>query len=197
MATAESQPTLVEEGMEQQLDETEDQEPQNEKDAPEPDLPASQNRPAYILPLIVCSQFAGTSLWFAGNAVLPDLVEDWEDDITISEGARGYLTSVVQLGFIAGTLASALLNLPDRFRPTQLFLWMAIVGALLNGLIPFWKSTAGLVILRLGTGVCLAGIYPVGTKDKETKSLCSDNTLTSPPLYTQSQIIAAYSQLLC
>lgn len=125
---------------------------------------ASVRRPAYILPLIVCSQFAGTSLWFAGNAVLPDLVEDWEDDITISEGARGYLTSVVQLGFIAGTLASALLNLPDRFRPTQLFLWMAVLGALLNGLIPFWKSTAGLFILRLGTGICLAGIYPVGMK---------------------------------
>jgi hypothetical protein len=29
--------------------------------------------PARILPTIVISQFAATSLWFAGNAVMPDL----------------------------------------------------------------------------------------------------------------------------
>ena len=29
--------------------------------------------PRRILPVIVLSQFAGTSLWFAVNAVLPDL----------------------------------------------------------------------------------------------------------------------------
>jgi len=28
--------------------------------------------PPHILPLIVLSQFAGTSLWFVGNAILPD-----------------------------------------------------------------------------------------------------------------------------
>ena len=34
-------------------------------------------RPAWILPVIVASQFAGTSLWFAGNAVLGDLQAAW------------------------------------------------------------------------------------------------------------------------
>ena len=36
-------------------------------------------RPGYILPLIVLSQFAGTSLWFAVNAILPEIseVSDW------------------------------------------------------------------------------------------------------------------------
>ena len=32
-----------------------------------------ERRPRRVLPVIVLSQFAGTSLWFAGNAVLPDL----------------------------------------------------------------------------------------------------------------------------
>jgi len=125
------------------------------------------DRPAFILPVIVVAQFAGTSLWFAGNAVLPDLIVDWENgsgNVTISESAQGYLTSVVQLGFILGTLLSALCNLADRFRPTQVFLWSSLMGSALNALIPFWTSTTGLVLLRLGTGICLAGIYPVGMK---------------------------------
>ena len=29
-------------------------------------------RPARILPVIIASQFAGSSLWFAGNAILPE-----------------------------------------------------------------------------------------------------------------------------
>ena len=119
------------------------------------------NRPRYILPLIVVSQFAGTSLWFAGNAVLPDLVEEWN----ISNAARSYLTSVVQFGFIIGTLLSALTNLADRFQPTGVFLCAAILGAALNALIPFCNAQlSALILLRLLTGVALAGIYPVGMK---------------------------------
>jgi hypothetical protein len=30
-------------------------------------------RPFYLLPLVVIAQFAGTSLWFAVNAILPSL----------------------------------------------------------------------------------------------------------------------------
>jgi hypothetical protein len=30
-------------------------------------------RPAYVLPVLVASLFAGTSLWFAGNAIVPGL----------------------------------------------------------------------------------------------------------------------------
>jgi predicted MFS family arabinose efflux permease len=130
----------------------------------------NSKRPWYILPLIVASQFAGTSLWFAGNAVLDDLVEDWTtsspDGIEISESARGYLTSMVQFGFIVGTLVSAVLNLADStlLRPTRFFWSCTMVGAILNAVIPFWKSWTGLLLLRFGTGLALAGIYPVGMK---------------------------------
>lgn len=34
-------------------------------------------RPVRILPVIVLSQLAGTSLWFASNAILPDLQREW------------------------------------------------------------------------------------------------------------------------
>ena len=55
--------------------------------------------PRRILPVIVLSQFAGTSLWFAVNAVMPDLQQAWG----LPAGAAGTLTSAVQLGFVAGT----------------------------------------------------------------------------------------------
>jgi MFS transporter, DHA1 family, inner membrane transport protein len=57
-------------------------------------------RPARILPTIILSQFVGTSLWFAGNAVLPDLQQSW----SLPSDTLGDITSAVQLGFIAGTL---------------------------------------------------------------------------------------------
>lgn len=119
-----------------------------------------QQRPRYILPVIVASQFAGTSLWFAGNAVLTDLADQWG----LSESSQSYLTSAVQFGFIVGTLVFALLSVADRFRPTRVFMISSLLGALFNALAPFWESTGGLVFFRFLTGFSLAGIYPVGLK---------------------------------
>jgi DHA1 family inner membrane transport protein len=117
--------------------------------------------PRRVLPVIVLSQFAGTSLWFAVNAVLPDLQRDWALPAT----ALATLTSAVQLGFVAGTLVFALLMLADRFRPTRVFLACSLLGALCNAalvLVP--ESFVLLVVLRFGVGFLLAGIYPVGMK---------------------------------
>ena len=81
-------------------------------------------RPARVLPVIVLSQFAGTSLWFAGNALLPDL----QRQFALGEQAVAAVTSAVQLGFIAGTLVFALLNLADRFQARAVFLASAALG---------------------------------------------------------------------
>ncbi len=117
--------------------------------------------PRRILPVIAVSQFAGTSLWFAINAVMPDLqrATGWP------ESAVGALTAAVQLGFIAGTLGFALLAVADRFSPRLVFLSSALAGAALavaTALVP--PQFAVLLALRFATGVCLAGIYPVGMK---------------------------------
>jgi len=111
--------------------------------------------------VIVLSQFAGTSLWFAVNAVMPDLERAWR----LPAGAVGTLTAAVQLGFVAGTLAFALLMLADRFRPQRVFLVCALVGAALNALMLASGGAFGvLVALRFAVGFALAGIYPVGMK---------------------------------
>jgi hypothetical protein len=120
-----------------------------------------QNRPARILPVIVASQFAGTSLWFSGNAVLGDLQRQWN----LADSAIGYVTSAVQLGFIGGTLIFALLAVSDRYSPRLVFFACSMLGALSN-LGPFLagEGLAPLLGFRFATGFFLAGIYPVGMK---------------------------------
>jgi MFS family permease len=122
----------------------------------------SHTAPRRVLPVIVCSQFAGTSLWFATNAVMPDLQRDWG----LSGAAVGTLTSAVQLGFVAGTLVFALLMVADRYPPTRVFLACAALGAIANGATAALGSGqwAALVTLRFVVGFLLAGIYPIGMR---------------------------------
>lgn len=118
-------------------------------------------RPKHILPLIVISQFAGTSLWFTGNAILPEL----KQSLQLSQYAVSQVTSAVMLGFIAGALVFAFLSLADRFSPVRLFFISSLAGALFNSAIIWWaKDASSLFVLRFITGFFIAGIYPVGMK---------------------------------
>ena len=117
--------------------------------------------PRRILPVIVLSQFAGTSLWFAVNAVMPDLQQAWG----LPAAAVGPLTSAVQLGFVAGTLVFALLMVADRFSPASVFLVCSLLGAAANAAMLLTDGRlAVLLALRFAVGFLLAGIYPVGMK---------------------------------
>lgn len=118
-------------------------------------------RPFYILPLIVLSQFAGTSLWFAGNAILPDI----QRELQLQGNALSNITSVVQLGFITGTLVFAILSIADRFHPSRVFFISSLLAAIANASIVWLaKDAYTLLSLRFVTGFFLAGIYPVGMK---------------------------------
>lgn len=120
-----------------------------------------KQRPPWILPVIIISQFAGTSLWFAGNAVIADLQIEWGLPVS----SLGYVTSSVQLGFIAGTLFFAFFLISDRFSPRLVFFISSLLGAAANiGIIYFSDGLPSLLIFRFITGFFLAGIYPVGMK---------------------------------
>ena len=107
------------------------------------------------------SQFAGTSLWFAGNAILPELKES----LHLSQYALSQVTSAVMLGFIAGTLIFAFFSLADRFSPVKLFFISSLLGALTNASVAWLATDAtSLFSLRFLTGFFIAGIYPVGMK---------------------------------
>ena len=101
------------------------------------------------------------SLWFSGSAVIPALTKEWH----LSEGLASWLTLSVQLGFVAGTLLSALLNLPDVISPRRLFTLTAIAGAIANGAFGFFAHGPATGIgLRFLTGMFLAGVYPPAMK---------------------------------
>ena len=117
--------------------------------------------PQRILPIIVIAQFCCTSLWFAGNGVMGDLVENFN----LAKNALGHLTSAVQFGFITGTLIFAIFTIGDRFSPSKVFFTCAIIGAIFNlGIIVDYNSFTSLLLLRFLTGFFLAGIYPIGMK---------------------------------
>jgi len=117
--------------------------------------------PKLILPVIVFSQFAGTSLWFAGNAILADLQSTMNVDINDT----GIVTSAIQLGFITGTLVFAFFAISDRYSPRKLFLVCSILGSFSNLLIYFIADNLfSLLVLRFITGFFLTGIYPIGMK---------------------------------
>jgi MFS family permease len=77
----------------------------------------------------------------------------------------GYVTSAVQLGFIAGTLAFAFFAISDRFSPRKVFFACSLAGAASNLALYFTPTHFGAVLaLRFATGFFLAGIYPVGMR---------------------------------
>ena len=125
------------------------------------DKDVEKKRPPWILPAIIFSQFAGTSLWFAGNAVLEDLQLQW----SMGNASLSYMTSAVQLGFILGTLCFAFFVIADRFSPRLVYFVCSLLGALSNLLICLVaEGLASLLVFRFLTGFFLAGIYPVGMK---------------------------------
>jgi len=111
--------------------------------------------------IIVFAQFCCTSLWFATNAILGELIINFK----LNDNALEHLTSAVQFGFIIGTLLFAILSIADRFSPSKVFFICALLGAGINlGTILEINNFLSLLAIRFSSGFFLAGIYPVGMK---------------------------------
>lgn len=101
------------------------------------------------------------SVWFAGTAAVPDLLAAG----LVTTAQAGWLTAAVQLGFVAGTLVSAVFSLADRRDPRLLFLASALLAAaatLAQTIVA--PSGWGALGLRFFAGAAMAGVYPVGMK---------------------------------
>ncbi|GGE69361.1 MFS transporter [Streptosporangium jomthongense] len=111
--------------------------------------------------VIVLAQLCGTSLWFSINGVWLSLARE----LGLSESDLGYLTLTVQAGFISGTLGIAITGLADRYRASYIFACSSLLGALVNAGFVFTVASPPLdLVMRFLTGLCLAGIYPLGMK---------------------------------
>jgi MFS family permease len=111
--------------------------------------------------MLSIAELFGMALWFSGSAVVPALSHEWN----LSTSQASWLANAVQLGFVAGTLISATLNLADIITTRHLFAVSALLGALTNAFFGLYAHQAGTaIVLRFLTGVCLAGVYPPGMK---------------------------------
>ena len=114
-----------------------------------------------MLFILSVAELLGMVLWFSASAVTPALTAEWN----LTDASSAWLTMSVQVGFVVGTLLSALLNLSDIFNTRYLFAISAFVGAAFNGAIGIFVDSIGqALILRFLTGLCLAGVYPPGMK---------------------------------
>lgn len=113
-----------------------------------------------MLALLSTAELLGMSLWFAASAVAPQLSELWDLDST----QAGWLTTIVQLGFVTGTAVTAALNLADIVPSRLLFASAALAGAIANSAILAAGGFQSALVSRFLTGVFLAGVYPPAMK---------------------------------
>lgn len=112
------------------------------------------------LALLAVAQVLGMSVWFAGSAVAPVL----RTQLGLTPGQTGWLLSGVQLGFVAGTLLAALLNLPDLIPSRRFLPAAALFAAAANATLLVADSFPVAIASRILTGVGLAGVYPPAMK---------------------------------
>jgi MFS family permease len=116
--------------------------------------------PWSMLALVAVCEFLAMTLWFSATAVTRALTAEFP----LSAGGTAWLTMAVQGGFVLGTLASALLNLPDVLNPRRLFAVGCLVAAAANTSLIFISRGGEAIVLRFVTGVALAWVYPPGMK---------------------------------
>jgi MFS family permease len=115
---------------------------------------------AWMLGWIALATLLGMSLWFAGTAVSAGLARDFALDAR----STAWLTMAVQLGFVAGTLASAAINLPDIVPARRVFAYGCAAGALATASALVAPGAGTLIAGRFATGIALACVYPPAMK---------------------------------
>ncbi|MGE0555996.1 MAG: MFS transporter, partial [Gemmatimonadales bacterium] len=113
-----------------------------------------------MLGLLALAELLGMGGWLAGGALAGELSRLW----SLTPGQVGWLTSIVQLGFVVGTLAAAVLNLPDLVPSRRFFAVNATLAAIANALLLLWPSYPVALLTRFFVGLFLAGVYPPAMK---------------------------------
>lgn len=122
--------------------------------------PAADRGRWRILALLAAAELLGMSLWFTASAVSPQLRLLWG----LSEAQAGWLTSAVQLGFVAGTTLAAVLNLADVLPARGYFAVSALLAAGANLALVRAGGYPAALAARFATGFFLAGVYPPAMK---------------------------------
>lgn len=113
-----------------------------------------------MLALLAVAEVLGMSAWFSASSVSPQLQLLWDLDL----GQVGWLVGTVQIGFVVGTAAAAVLNLADSVPSRSYFAICGVASALVNAGLIFAPGYKTALALRFLTGVFLAGVYPPAMK---------------------------------
>ena len=112
------------------------------------------------LALVSLAVLLGMSVWFTASAVAPELESRWD----LSSNQVAWLTTLVQLGFVAGTIVAAVMNLADVVPSRIYFSVSAVSAAAVNALLVGASGYEIALVLRFFTGFFLAGVYPPAMK---------------------------------
>ena len=100
------------------------------------------------------------SVWFSASAVSPQLRELWG----LTAGQAGWLTTAVQVGFVAGTAVAAALNIADLVPARWYFASTSVLAGVANAVLILDPGYSTALVLRFATGFFLAGVYPPAMK---------------------------------
>ncbi len=112
------------------------------------------------LVLLSAAELLGMSCWFSASALGPQLAAAWRLD----PAQVGWLTAIVQLGFVAGTAVAAILNLADIVPLRLYFAASALAAAAANLGVLAAGGFLPALVARFLTGFFLAGVYPPAMK---------------------------------
>jgi MFS family permease len=113
-----------------------------------------------LLILLLC-EIGAMAVWFSSASAVATIKRTYQ----ILPLDQALLTSSVQCGFVVGTIVSAALSLADRYDPRRLFMLSALTAGVATGSLALLPPVGVAVFaLRFLTGMCMAGVYPVGMR---------------------------------
>jgi len=106
------------------------------------------------------AELCALSLWFSASVIAPELIEIWN----LSSNSEAWLSASIPIGFVIGSLFSSYFGVADRYNPRKVFAISVFLGAILNALLIFVHYAYLGILLRILTGITLAGVYPIAVK---------------------------------
>lgn len=110
--------------------------------------------------LVAAAMVLSMGPWFAASASAGAIARE----LRLSVAEAAWLTMMVQLGFVAGTLVIAASGAADAIRAPRLMAAGGIAAAIATGALAWSGSAPALLALRFAAGAGMACIYPPGMK---------------------------------
>ncbi len=112
------------------------------------------------LALLTLAVVLGLSVWFAAVPLGPRLQARWG----LSVAGAGWYTTIVQVGFVIGTIVAAVLNLADTVPSRLYFAASVALAGLSNASLLAAPGPGSALVTRFFTGFFIAGVYPPAMK---------------------------------